>query len=190
MGELASQLKVNRIEVANRERTIEDLKGRISEYQARLNREPVREQQLADLTRNYDQSRVNYESLLKKRNDSELATSLERRQQGEHFRILDPPSFPVKPYFPNRLKLSAIGLAFGLVLGGAVSAGAEMIDDRLYTEKELQALLPVDAISVIPPITTAVEEKKRQRATWIGWAATGLEFAVILAGFAISYFRG
>jgi uncharacterized protein involved in exopolysaccharide biosynthesis len=190
MGELESQLKVNRIEVANRERTIEDLKGRISEYQARLNREPVREQQLADLTRNYDQSRVNYESLLKKRNDSELATSLERRQQGEHFRILDPPSFPVKPYFPNRLKLSVIGLAFGLVLGGAVSAGAEMIDDRLYTEKELQALLPVDAISVIPPITTAVEEKKRQRVTWIGWAATGLEFAVILAGFAISYFRG
>ena len=101
MAELESQLKVNRIEIANREHALEELKGKIAEYQARLNREPVREQQLADLTRNYDQSRANYDTLLKKRNDSELATSLERRQQGEHFRILDPPSLPVKPHSPE-----------------------------------------------------------------------------------------
>jgi polysaccharide biosynthesis transport protein len=190
MGELQSQLKVNRIEIANRERTSEDLKGRIAEYQARLNREPVREQQLADLTRNYDQSRANYESLLKKRNDSELATSLERRQQGEHFRILDPPSLPVKPFFPNRLKLSAIGLAVGLVLGGAVTAGAELIDDRLYSEKELKELLPVDVIAEIPTIATAREEERQQTTARLGWVAVCLELAIILAGFAISYVRG
>ena len=189
-GELESQLKVNRLEIANREGNIEDLKGKIADYQSRLNREPVREQQLADLSRNYDQSRSNYESLLKKRNDSELATSLERRQQGEHFRILDPPSFPVKPYFPNRLKLSAIGLVVGLMLGGTVSAGAELIDDRLYAEKELQELLPVEVISAIPPITTVDEDQNNRRVVWIGWAATVLVFAVIAAGFAISYLRG
>jgi succinoglycan biosynthesis transport protein ExoP len=190
MSELQSQLKVNRIEIANREHSVQELEGKIIEYQARLNREPVREQQLADLTRDYDQSRANYESLLKKRNDSELATSLERRQQGEHFRILDPPSFPVKPYFPNRLKLSAIGLAVGMVLGGLVSAGAEMMDDRLHTEKELKELLPVDVISEIPAITTPDEDRKQHRAEWMGWAATGLMFAVIMVGFAISYLRG
>ena len=53
MVELESQLKVNRIEIANRERDLELLKGKIAEYQSRLNREPIREQQLADLTRNY-----------------------------------------------------------------------------------------------------------------------------------------
>ena len=132
MVELDSQLKVNRLEIATREHSLEDLKEKITEYQSRLNREPIREQQLADLTRNYEQSRSNYDTLLKKRNDSELATSLERRQQGEHFRILDPPSLPVKPYSPDRLKLSAIGLVVGLVLGAAVGAGAEMMDDRLY----------------------------------------------------------
>jgi uncharacterized protein involved in exopolysaccharide biosynthesis len=113
MIELESQLKVNRIEIANRERSLQDLKEKMAEYQSRLNREPVREQQLADLTRNYDQSRANYDALLKKRNDSQLATSLELRQQGEHFRILDPPSLPVKPHSPDRLKLSAFGLILG-----------------------------------------------------------------------------
>ena len=190
MAELESQLKVNRIEIANREHNLEELKGKIVEYQARLNREPVREQQLADLTRNYDQSRANYESLLKKKNDSELATSMERRQQGEHFRILDPPSLPVKPYSPNRLKLSAIGLFVGLVLGVAATAGAETIDDRLYSEKELKKLLPVDVISEIPIIATAGEEERQQMTARLGWVATGLELAIILAGFVISYVRG
>jgi uncharacterized protein involved in exopolysaccharide biosynthesis len=190
MAELESQLKVNRIEIATREHGLEDLKGKIAEYQARLNREPVREQQLADLTRNYDQTRSDYDTLLKKRNDSELATSLERRQQGEHFRILDPPSLPVKPHSPDRLKLSCIGLLVGLVLGAGVSTAAEMIDDRLHGEKELKQILPVEVISEIPNITTATEEKKRQKIAVLEWAAGGLVFAMVLAGFAISYLRG
>jgi succinoglycan biosynthesis transport protein ExoP len=190
MAELESQLKVNRIEIATREHSLEELKGKIAEYQARLNREPVREQQLADLTRNYDQTRSDYDTLLKKRNDSELATSLERRQQGEHFRILDPPSLPVKPHSPDRLKLSCIGLLVGLVLGAGVSTAAEMIDDRLHGEKELKQILPVEVISEIPNITTAREEKKRQKIAVLEWAAGGLVFAMVLVGFAISYLRG
>ena len=190
VAELNSQLKVNQIEISNREHALEELKERIAEYQARLNREPVREQQLADLTRDYDQSRANYDSLLRKRNDSELASSLERRQQGEHFRILDPPSLPVKPYSPNRLKLSAIGLFVGLVLGAAVSIGVEMMDDRLYSEKDIKDLLTADVISEIPVIATNTEQKKRQRFAQLGWVATGMELALILAGFVISYVRG
>jgi succinoglycan biosynthesis transport protein ExoP len=190
MSELESQLKVNRIEMGNRERNLHDLKVQIAEYQSRLNRAPVREQQLADLTRNYDQSRANYDSLLKKKNDSELATSLERQQQGEHFRILDPPSLPAKPHSPNRLKLSAIGLAIGLVLGAVVSAAAEMTDDRLYSEQELKLLLPAVVIAEIPEITTPRELSKQRKFAFLGWAATGLGFTLMLAGFVISYLRG
>ena len=73
----------------------------MSEYQARLNQEPVREQQLADLTRGYEQSKANYDDLLKKKNESAMATSMELRQQGERFRILDPPSLAVKTRLPQ-----------------------------------------------------------------------------------------
>jgi len=190
MVELESQLKVNHIEVGNRERAIQELQAKIGEYQARLNREPVREQQLADLTRNYDQSRANYDSLLKKKNDSELATSLERRQQGQHFRILDPPSLPVKPYSPNRVKLSGIGLLIGLVLGAVGVAGSEFIDDRLHSEEEIKKLLPVAIISQIPDIVTLRDERAQNKEIWLGRAAAGFVFISILAGTAISYFCG
>ena len=188
--ELESQLKGNKIEIANRQHAIEDIKLKISEYQGRLNRSPVMEQELADLTRGYDQSKANYDSLLKKKNDSELATSLELRQQGEHFRILDPPSLPVKPYSPNRLKLCGIGLAVGLVLGAAATVGAEMLDDRIYDEKALKKLVQLPVLSEIPVVSTEPEHKAERRNTWLLWATASLIFAFILAGSALSYFRG
>ena len=48
----------------------------------------------------------------------------------------------------------------------------------------------MDVISEIPDIRTAREEKKQRRVAFLGWAATGLEFVLILAGFAVSYLRG
>ena len=96
----------------------------------------------------------------------------------------------MKPHSPNRLKLSAIGLVVGLLLGAVVSAGAEMTDDRLYTEKELKNLMPADVIAEIPGITTLREERDQRRMAVLDWAATGLAFTLILAGFAISYLRG
>jgi len=150
----------------------------------------VREQQFADLTRNYEQSMADYAELLKKKNSSQMATSMELLQQGEHFQMIDPPSLPAKPDFPNRLKFCGMGLGIGIALGGAFAGGTEFLDDRLYNEKALKELLPVTVISEIPPITSPEEERKQEREIWVGWVAAGLVFATILAGSAISYLRG
>ena len=138
MVQMQGQLQGNRIEIGNRERAVADLKNKVVDYQARLNQEPVREQQLSDLTRGYEQSKANYDELLKKKNESAMATSMELLQQGERFRIIDPPSLPVKPDFPNRLKFCGIGLGIGLAFGVVVAGAFEMLDDRIHDEKELQ----------------------------------------------------
>ena len=101
----------------------------------------MREQQLADLTRGYEQSKASYDDLLKKKNESAMATSMELLQQGERFRVLDPPSLPVKPSFPNRLKFCGIGVVVGLALGLAVVGAFEKMDDRVYSETELKKLV-------------------------------------------------
>ena len=45
LAQLQSQLQANQIEIKNREQTVAVLKAKVNEYQARLNQEPVREQQ-------------------------------------------------------------------------------------------------------------------------------------------------
>jgi polysaccharide chain length determinant protein (PEP-CTERM system associated) len=188
--QLQSQLKANQTEIVSRQRSIQQLQARITDYQARLNQEPVREQQLADLTRGYDQSKADYDSLLKKKNESELATSLERQQQGEHFRVLDPPNLPTRPYSPNRLKLLGIGLVVGVVLGALLSAATEIADDRVYSNQELKKLLPAEVIAEIPTLATVQEQHLEARQTWLRWTAAGFVLASVLVAVAATYLRG
>jgi len=190
LAQVQSQLRANQLEITNREHSVVALKAKIDDYQARLNQEPIREQQLADLTRGYEQSKANYDELLKKKNESAMATSMELLHQGEQFRIMDPPSFPQKPEFPNRLKFCLMGFAIGFGLGIAVVAAFEFLDDRLHDEKEIRKLLPANVIAEIPAIVNASDAQQERRRIWLGWVSAVFVFATILAGSAFSYLHG
>ncbi len=190
MLEMESQLKANRLEIANREAEIRDEQSKINQYQARLNMAPVMEQQYADITRDYDQSKADYESLLAKKNQSEMSTDLEKTQQGERFRMLDPPNLPVKPYKPNRLMLCGAGLAAGLFLGGAFAFGQEKLSGKIYSEREIKKLVPFEVIAEIPPIESMEEQSSNRRAVWIAAAAATVIMGFILLGSAVTYLYG
>ena len=190
MLELESQLKANRLEIANREAEIKDEQSKINQYQARLNMAPVMEQQFADITRDYDQSKTDYESLLAKKNQSAMSTDLEKTQQGEHFRMLDPPNLPVRPYKPNRLMLCGAGLAVGLVLGGGFAFGWEKLSGKIYSEREIKRLVPFDVIAEIPPIESLEEQSSHRRGAWIAGAAAVVIVGFILLGSAVTYLYG
>jgi polysaccharide chain length determinant protein (PEP-CTERM system associated) len=188
--QMQGQVKANRAEIANRERAIQQLQARIGDYSGRLNAEPGIEQQLADLTRGYDQSKAIYDDLLKKKTQSSMATSMEELQQGERFTILDPPSLPTKPDFPNRLKFCGFGLVAGLVLGIGFVGGFEFFDDRLYDEKEIKGMLPFAVISEVPEIRDAATETHIKRRSRLGWAMAVIAFCSILAGSVVSILLG
>lgn len=188
--QVQSQLRSNQVEIANREHAIVELKAKIDDYQARLNQEPIREQQLADLTRGYEQSKANYDDLLKKKNESAMATSMELLQQGERFRIVDPPSVPQKPEFPKRLLFCGMGLIVGVLLGAGVVAALEFFDDRLYSEQEIRDLLTSQLLTELPNICTAADEQWTKRKLQLGWATAAIVITTIVAGSAYTYLRG
>jgi succinoglycan biosynthesis transport protein ExoP len=190
MLEMESQLKANRLEIANREAEIKDEQNKINQYQARLNMAPVMEQQFADITRDYDQSKTDYESLLAKKNQSEMSTDLEKTQQGEHFRMLDPPNRPVKPYKPNRLMLCAAGLAVGLVFGGGFAFSQEKMGDKVYSEREIKKMISFDVIAEIPAIESPAEQSSNRRSAWVATAAAVAMVGFILLGSAVTYLYG
>ena len=188
--DLESQLKANHTEIANRQSAVREFESKIGEYQGRLNRAPVMEQQFTDITRDYEQSKANYDSLLAKKNQSEMATDLEKTQQGEHFRMLDPPNLPAKPYKPNRLLLCGVGLAVGIVLGGVITGGLEMMGGIVHTEREIKKIVPFEIVAEIPSLDTASELVEARRGTLIASAAAAMILFVILAGSALTYLRG
>lgn len=185
--QLQSQLRADQTEISNREQAIANLRSRTNEYQARLSREPAVEQQLAELKRGYDQSQADYNDLLKKKNDSQMATSMEQMQQGERFTMLDPPSLPLRPDSPNRLKMCGIAAAAGLGLGLLAVVLLEFVDDRLHSDREIKKLLPVAVICEIPEILSRRDERRQKRKAALGWAFATVVVLVMLAGSAFSY---
>lgn len=185
--QLQGQFQANLAEISNREQAIAGLKVRINLYQSRLNAEPSSEQQLDDLTRGYNQSKANFDELLKKESDSQMATSMEQMQQGQRFSVLDPPTVPSKPDFPDRLKFCAMGIGVGLTFGLLLVGALEFMDKRLHTDKEIKQLLPVAVISEVPEIVNAGSLREVRRRIAIGWTAAAIVAVTVLAGSAMSF---
>jgi polysaccharide chain length determinant protein (PEP-CTERM system associated) len=150
----AQQLRaqLHQIEVSIHERMAEQLRlqQQISRVQAKLELTPAVAQQYKALTRDYQTALSIYNDLLKKQNDSEMSRDLLRRQQGEQFRVLDPPSLPQQPTFPNRRAFGFGGLAAGLGFGLAIAFLLEAQDTTLRTEKDVEHLLKLPTLAVIP----------------------------------------
>jgi polysaccharide chain length determinant protein (PEP-CTERM system associated) len=163
IAQLESQLKANELEIANRKQEVKALEIQIEQYQGRLNLTPIREQQLTDVARNHEQSRANYESLLAKKLQSEMATDLARRQQGGQFSVIDPPSLPQRPYWPNPLQFSLAGLAGGLIAGLVWVILKEAADPRVYSEDDMRQWSNMKVVAAIPPLKTPAEVKRGLR---------------------------
>src|SRR5262249_5913035 len=76
MMQVQSQLKSVGLEIENYSQHARELESQIASYRARLNLTPQTEQELADVSRGYEESKANYNSLLQKQNQSHLATNL------------------------------------------------------------------------------------------------------------------
>jgi polysaccharide chain length determinant protein (PEP-CTERM system associated) len=190
MMQVQSQLKANNLEIENYERQAKELESQISSYRARLNLTPQVEQQLAEVSRGYEESKANYNSLLQKQNQSQLATSLEQNQQGEQFRILDPPSLPNKPSAPNRLLISLGGLMAGAALGLALAALFELTNVRVRQEKDLEGLLPTRVLVGIPHLNVPGENRFHAVFRRLEIGTVAVMALLILAGSLYTFYMG
>jgi len=188
--QIQSQLKANKLEIQSREALISRLEAKVNQYQARLNATPGRQQELSDIMRNYDESKKSYDDLLGKTMSSSLATSLNRQQQGDQFRIIDPPSLPEKASFPDRFRFSLAGLGAGLALAFLFGVGTEFVDDRIRSETDLIEASTLPVLAEIPPLPTDQEIAAQRWKPWIAIAAAILVAIIIPTGIWYAYFWG
>ena len=190
LAQLKSNLEGNRIEIQNLTNEANRLKGQIAQYENRINQTPVREQQEASILRDTEVLRGQYNDLLKKEQESQLATNLENQQGGQQFRLIDPASLPSVPSSPKRLKMSLGGMAGGFALALLLAFLAETRDTSFHTESDLAKQFAPSFVLGIPPLSTAMEERRRKWRNLFQWAAAsamllvvaGVEFYVYRSG--------
>jgi len=190
MMQMRSQLKVNQMEIESLHQQERKIQSELSEYQARLNGTPQTEQELSDISRGYEESQANYNSLLQKQMQSQLATSLTQRQQGEQFRVIDPASFPSKPSAPNHLLVSLGGLAAGFAIGLGLTIVLELSDVRVRHEKDLEGLVPARVLVGIPHLSSSGEERRRAKFRFLQIGAAAAMVLLMVAGNVYAFLKG
>ena len=188
--QVQSQLKANELEIQNDQQHKKELESKIAEYQTRLNLTPTTEQMLISISRGYEESKANYNSLQQKEMQSQLATSLEHRQQGDQFRIVDPPSLPKKPAAPNHLWFSLGGVLAGIALGAGLASVLEVVDVRVREEKDLEGIVAGRVLVGIPRLSTAKEETLRALARWTELGAATALLMLMVLGNLYSFYKG
>jgi polysaccharide biosynthesis transport protein len=185
-AQLEHRVETNANDLANLTKEETRLRSEIDRIQARLSRTPVRDTELAEIQRDYESYKRNYTELLNKQNESQMTVSVEQRQEGRQFRIVDPPSLPMVPSSPKRLLLSAAGIGTGLLFGFALAFVREMRDRTFHTVADLSKQITVPLILGMPLLPTARESRNRKWKIAVQWlAASSLMLAVVAVEFYI-----
>ncbi|MEA2626527.1 MAG: protein tyrosine kinase modulator, partial [Candidatus Binatota bacterium] len=153
----------------------------IAEYQRRVENAPRREQEFQALSRDYETTKDSYRSLLKRYKEAQLAESLEERQKGEQFRILDPAMLPERPTAPNRPRMIVMALLLALAVAAGAALAAERFDSSFHTVEDLRGFSKIPVLVSIPRIVIASDTRRERLRFWVK-TVTAVASLVLIAG--------
>jgi len=155
MQQLRAKLRQDEVSISNLTTRQSQIQDQIRQLQARIQASPVVEQQFKEITRSHQTALDFYNDLLKKHEQSAMATDLEHQQQSEQFRVLDPPSLPEKPSFPKKSYFAGGGLGGGFVLGLGIMYLIALIDKSMHTERDVELFLRLPVLAMVPMLELA-----------------------------------
>jgi len=184
-----SPVRNNQIEDIKREiRTLEgeisDIQKQVKIYEVRVEETPEREQELLSLNRDYDNINETYNSLLERKLEAELAVNLEKKQQGEQFRILDPAKRPERPSDPDMKKLFMIFIAAGLGIGGGLVFLLEYLDTSFRRPNDIESYLGLSVLATVPVILHPRDVRMKRLNQGLSILSIIVAFA-LMAGFTL-----
>ena len=166
------------------QRSVDTLRRRIENM-------PLRQQELAALTRDYETLQRQYDANFAQKEQAQRAQDIEAAKKGEQFQIQDRASPPTTPSAPKVPQILLLGLLGGLALGVGLAALLEFIDQTVRNEEEFAHRFPdmpilgsipnldVDAVAPGGLMGRYVRSKMTARVFFLGVAAAHL---ILVAG--------
>jgi len=180
VADLRNQLRNADFEVNSLRKDADRLKAQIEQYQGRVEDTPKREQELAGLTRDYDITQQNYQRLLDRFYEAKRAEDMEKRQQGEQFRVVDYAEIPQTPVSPNPLMIAVLFLSLGVGVGAGIIIILEVLDNSVKGVKQLEKWSgDIPCISAIP---LAMTEGDKEKQRFMNILYLGINGAIFLVG--------
>ncbi|WP_430009806.1 Wzz/FepE/Etk N-terminal domain-containing protein [Methylophaga lonarensis] len=156
----AMEREVNRLRARQAE-----LRALIEEYQARVQRTHLVQQEYTDLSRDHENTLAKYRELRAKQLAAELSQTLEAESKGESFTLIEPPVVPGIAEKPNRPKLMMMGVVASFGASGGLALLIEMLFGGVRGYNSMTHVLGRAPLVVIPVIPTE-NDRRRKRLKW------------------------
>jgi capsular exopolysaccharide synthesis family protein len=131
----------------------ERLTNLITQYQERVDRTPMHEQQLLSLMRDYNNTEGNYRALLDKNLKANISQNIESRMGEEEFRILEHATAPRKPIRPDLLNIILMAMVSGIGAGVGMVMFVESRDTSFSKSEDLGKATGLKILCTIPHFT-------------------------------------
>jgi len=140
----------------------EELAKQHAKYMQAIAQNPVLAQQMAVLSRDYDNAQLRYRELKEKKMAADMDLQLVQDRKGQRLFVINPPDLPLKTH-PSRLALIIAGI-FVAFMGGIGSVIAvQAINQSIIGAPHLAALVGVAPLVTIPHIYTKNETSRSRR---------------------------
>jgi polysaccharide chain length determinant protein (PEP-CTERM system associated) len=148
-------------------------KERLSQVRALAGRMPQVEAELAQLNRDYDVLRKNYEQLVTRRESASLGVKLDESSQLADFRVVEPPRVSPSPVFPGHLHLALAAVLLSALSGIAAAFFMDLLRPTLADTKVLEqisgrSVLGSVSLAKTPEWQRHVSQKMVRFATAVG----------------------
>jgi len=187
-----------RIALAEAEANVASLRSQLGGQQERLDqikstasRVPQTEAELAQLNRDYDIMRKQYDMLVSRREAASLGLKIDQSKSMAEYRLVEPPRVPGRAAFPDRTALAIVAMLAALAAGGAAAFAMGKLYPTFDTQEALQAFAKRPVLgSVSRHLSRAAERAQRFdlmrltgamavflaiNATWIALLAGGIQ---------------
>jgi polysaccharide chain length determinant protein (PEP-CTERM system associated) len=182
-----SMVQIKELEIQELAKDRLDTEREIASVRQQLQASPTSDTEYATLMQERNAARDRYDGLTVKKVQSELATDLENRRQGEMLELLDPASLPQNPAAPNRWIIVAVGTCIGLAVGLSVAGGREVKDTSLKNLKDVRAYTQLTVLASVPLLENDFVVRRRKRMAWLLWSAACFVGILIMSG-SIAYY--
>jgi polysaccharide chain length determinant protein (PEP-CTERM system associated) len=186
---LNDQLRQLKTDIQIREREKVWVENEMATFNKRVQNMPQAEQEMLAVTRGNVDLMKQHEDLKAKLESAKLASSLESRQKGAQFSIVDPANYPLEPAPPGRSIILLAGLAISIAAGIALAVLANFFNQRIWTHQELERALDAPVLVEIPSMITPADVRAAQKMRVMQALIGAGCFAVYLGGLYFMYLK-
>jgi hypothetical protein len=143
---------------------------------------PAVERDYAGLVRELENNQLKYRDVRQKQMEAQVSQNLEDERKGERFTLIEPPLRPEEPASPNRLAIAVAGAVLALASGIGAGLLLEQLDTSIRTRRDLELLLNVPPLAVVPWMQTSHDRRARRlrRSFGLAGAASALVLVLVL----------